>query len=108
MLNTARITKVALALNAAAGTDKYDASLTVANIKEAIRSGTIMTLLESRLGHEAGLAILKEGDREEFLEEWRALVDNPKEETKLGVHRGGLNLLVAYMLWGIEWRCDQS
>jgi hypothetical protein len=107
MLNTSRITKIALALNAAAGTEKYD-DLTVAQVKEAIRIGTIMELLDAKLGSDSGLRVLKDGDQEEFLEEWRTLVDNPKEESKLGVHRGGLNLLVAYMLWGLEWRCDQS
>lgn len=108
MLNTARLTKVALALNAAAGTDKYDSTLTVPVIKDSVREGTILNLLETQLGTESGLASLKNGDREELLEEWRGLVDNAKEDARLGVHRGGLNLLVAYILWGLDWRCDQS
>lgn len=107
MINTARMTKLALALNAAAGTDQYD-DLTVNSVKEAIRAGTVMELLESRLGNAAGLKVLNNGDREELLEEWRGLVDNATEESRLGVHRGGLNLLVAHLLWGLDWRCDQS
>jgi len=50
------------------------------------------------------LSLFADEDRKELAEEWQFMACEVNEFRKLCVERGGLSLLVAYLLEGIQWR----
>jgi len=101
-----RMTFLGFYLNGAAGSGRYD-DISIADMKQAIRAGTVFDVLERRLGHDVDLSILDNDDRAELLREWRGLADDVDEDRKLCVERNGLCLLVAYLLEGIQQRAKE-
>src|SRR6266568_5871134 len=94
-----RMTFLGFYLNGAAGSGRYD-TLSLADVQREIAAGRVFDFLEERLGHDVDLAILDNDDRAELLREWQDLAANGNAARQLCVERGGLSLLVAYLLEG--------
>ncbi len=90
-------------LNGAAGSGKYG-HVSIERVKEEIKARGIFEFLARELGDDAGLSMLGPAEQEELGEEWAVLASDVNEGRKLCVDRGGLNLLVAYLLEGIQNR----
>ena len=90
-------------INSAVDTGKY-ADITVSQVQEQIRAGTIFQFLRDRLRDDIDLTILKAEDEAELLEEWQDLVEAVNERKKMGIENNGLTLLLAYLLEGIQRR----
>ncbi len=99
MLSLIQRTFLGFQLNGALGTGDHD-DITIARVKYHIRKGTILEYLTGALRH-LDISILDEQDQAELREEWERLLD-VSESRKLCVRRGGLCLLVAYLLEGIQ------
>ncbi len=99
MLSLIQRTFLGFQLNGALGTGDHD-DITIARVKHHIRKGTILEYLTGALRH-LDISILDEQDQAELLEEWERLLD-VSETRKQCVLRGGLCLLVAYLLEGIQ------
>ena len=67
-----RLTYLAFYLNGALGSGRYD-RVTIADVKREIERGTIFDYLGKTLGWELVLSLLSDDDREELVDEWRAM-----------------------------------
>lgn len=90
-------------LNGAAGSGKYD-QLTIQRVKAAIDDARIFDVLQAELGDDLDVSIIDAPERAELVDEWQNYVNAVNESRKMCVDRGGLNLLVAYLLEGIQRR----
>ena len=99
MLSVTKRLLLGFQLNGALGTGDYD-DITIDKVKHHIREGTILEYLNSAL-RDLDISILDEQDHAELREEWERLLD-VNESRKLCLRRGGLCLLVAYLLEGIQ------
>lgn len=102
-MRISELTFIGFQLNGALGSGKYD-DISIADVKERIRDGTIFGFLERRLGEDLDLSITTPECREELTTEWEEMSDCIPEGGKLCVDRDGLCLLVAYILQGIQKR----
>lgn len=100
-MQVSKLTFLGFYLNGAAGSGKYD-DVTIADIKREIRAGSVFEFLKTRLGDDVDISALSESERRELLDQWESLADNVDEARKMCVDRGGLTLLVAYLLEGIQ------
>jgi len=98
-----KLTHLGFYLNGAAGSGKYD-HLTVDKVKDAIDGGKLFEFINSELGDDLDHGILEPAERAELLEEWSFQAQEADESRKMCVVRGGLNLLVAYLLDSIQKR----
>jgi hypothetical protein len=102
-----KLTFLGLFLNGAAGSGKYD-SITIDQVQSEIESGNIFTFLKARLGSDVDLSLTTDAERSELIEEWRQLINVAEAKRKFLVTRGGLTLLVAYLLEGIQSRTPSA
>lgn len=102
-MRISKLTFLAFHLNGAVGSGKYD-DISIEQIQNVIEDGTVFEFLKERLGQNVDLSLLEPVDCQELLEEWRGVVANVDERRKFCVERGGLCLLVAYLLEGIQER----
>ncbi|WGF89066.1 hypothetical protein [Marinivivus vitaminiproducens] len=72
----------------------------------AIKNGNIFDILEER--NNAFSGTLKDREKLEVLEEWRALVDTADSSRKFGIRESGYCLLMAYTLQLIQNRVVDS
>ena len=91
-------------INGAADSGKYD-HITTDVVKSEIASGGVFAFLARELGSyvEYALGKLTDVDRHVLSREWLAYATN-YETMQFHVNRGGLSLLVAYILHGIYIR----
>ena len=108
------LTHIAFQLNGAVGSGRYD-DITIAEVKKHIREGTILEFLVSRMGEDLDIGLISPLQRLELVLQWSEFVECIHESRKLCVDRGGLCLLMAYLLEGIqcvrrEWieRCERA
>ena len=106
-MHTSYLTCAAFSINGAAGSGKYD-DISIDDVKRAIGDGTVFEFLKTRLGHDVDLSLLEPSHRKELLEEWQFLATDVDEGRKFFVDRGGLCLLVAYLLESIQRRARDS
>lgn len=97
------LTFVAFNLNGAMDTGRYD-DIFIDTVKKEIEKGTIFDFLRARLGEDIDLSILKSSDEMELVAEWQDLLFSVNERRKMSIERRGLNLLIAYLLVGIQRR----
>lgn len=102
-MRIAQLTFLGFYLNGAQGSEKYD-DITIEEVKERIQDHTIFEFLKSRLGSDVDLSALSPEEKEELNNEWDSLTNAVDESRKMCVDRGGLCLLVAYLLEGIQSR----
>jgi hypothetical protein len=95
------LTWVGLFLNGAAGSGKYD-DVTIELVKQHINDDSIFEYLKTRLGNDFDISLISDADLEQLLHNWQDHVSALNEGRKLFVDRGGLNLLVAYLLVDIQ------
>lgn len=103
MIKTVYLTGIAFGLNHALDSGRYS-NVTVDEVKQEIRVGKVFDFLERRLGDDIDLSLLYNDDRAELAREWQHLLNAIDEVPKYGVERSGLNLLLAYVLEGIQQR----
>ena len=97
------LTQLALYLNGALGSGKYDA-VSIEAVKAHLEAGSLFDFLENTLKDDIDISLLYNDDRAELLREWADMADSIDERRKLCVERSGLALLVAYILEGIQRR----
>jgi len=98
-----QLTLLGFYLNGAQGSGKYD-DITIEEVKARIRDHTIFDYLNSKLGSDVDLSLLSPEEKKELNDEWDSLANAVDESRKMCVDRGGLCLLVAYLLEGIQSR----
>ena len=101
-VKTNKLTFIGFFINAAAGSGRYD-HITIDRVRQEIERGTIFELLKAELGRDIDLSLVSEAERAELVEEWQR-IDNVAHRGNILVDRGGLNLLMAYLLEGIQLR----
>jgi hypothetical protein len=94
-------------INSAIDTGKYD-GISVSDVQDQIRAGTIFEFLQRKLGNDIDLSILDGEKKTELLKEWTGLVEAVDERRKMGIEKSGLTLLMAYLLEGIQQRQDSN
>ncbi len=75
--------------------------VTIHDVKERIRDGSIFAFLETRI-HGRELSDVSAEMRADLLGEWRDMEVVLNESAKLGIERNGFCLLLAYLLEGIQ------
>jgi hypothetical protein len=75
--------------------------VTVHDVKERIRDGSIFRYLETRI-HGLGLSDVSNEMRADLLREWRDMEVTLNESSKLGIEKNGFCLLLGYLLEGIQ------
>lgn len=97
-----QLTFLGFYLNGALGSGKY-ADITLEDVRTRIRDETIFEFLKSKLGHDIDLSLFEPIDLLELLCEWHDML-GISPGRKLCVDEGGLCLLVAFLLEGIQRR----
>lgn len=95
------LTHIAFQLNGALGSGRYD-DISIADVKKRIRDGTILEFLVSRMGEDLDIGLISPLQRLELVMQWSVFAECIHESRKMCVDRGGLCLLVAYLLEGIQ------
>ena len=93
-------TFLAFLLNQAIDRDAHQ-HVTIHDVKDRIRDGTIFAFLETRITR-LGLSDLSPETRADLLREWRDMEQTLNESPKLGIENNGICLLLGYLLEGIQ------
>jgi hypothetical protein len=93
-------TFMAFLVNQAIDRDAHQ-GVTIHDVKERIRDGSIFPYLESRM-QGLQLSDVSAEMRTDLLCEWRDMDVSLNESRKLGVERNGFCLLLGYLLEGIQ------
>ena len=101
-IETRKLAHLATHLNGAVDSGKYG-HITTDVVKREIESGDIWDFLARELGSDVDVARLNDSDRVQLLREWQASA-KWYETKQFHVTRGGIPLLVAYLLHGIAIR----
>jgi hypothetical protein len=88
-------------LNGAQGNRSYD-HITIDVVKNELKKGTIFSFLENELGNDIDTSIIEADEKKELNDQWYDMSQAIDEGRKLCVDNGGLCLLVAYILEGIQ------
>ncbi len=99
------LTFIAFYINGAAGSGDY-AHITISQVFTAMENRTIFEFLEEKLGNDIDLSLLSSEQRLELSEEWESIANAVDHERKFCVRKGGLNLVIAYILQSIQLRMD--
>ncbi len=102
-MKISELTFVAFYINGAIDSGNYD-TITIDDVRQEIRAGTIFGYLNATLGNDIDLTILDKPMEADLLAEWQDLEVAVNARKKFGVERCGLTLLVAYLLEGIQRR----
>ncbi len=97
------LTFIALYFNSAIDTGRYD-DLSIDQVRQEIRAGTIFRFLTTKLGDDIDFSILDTKTETGLLFEWQDMEAAIPARKKFGVENRGLPLLVAYLLEGIQRR----
>lgn len=92
-----------LYFNSAIDTGRYD-DLSIDQVRQEIRAGTIFRFLTTKLGDDIDFSILDTKTETGLLFEWQDMEAAIPARKKFGVENRGLPLLVAYLLEGIQRR----
>ena len=93
-------TFLAFLLNQAIDRDAHQ-HVTIHDVKDRIRDGTIFAFLETRITR-LGLSDLSPEMRADLLREWRDMEQTLNESPKLGIQNNGVCLLMGFLLEGIQ------
>ena len=96
-----QLTFIGFYLNSSLDTGNYG-DISIGEVKDHIDAGDIFDFLKERLGRDIDLGILSDDDKSELIDHWQNLVNAVDEGRKMGVRNGGLNLLLGYVLEGIQ------
>jgi len=99
------LTFMAFYINGAAGSGDYT-HITIDQVLTAMEDKTIFDFLEEKLGDDINLSLLSNEQRMELSEEWESIANAVDHERKFCVRKGGLNLVIAYILQSIQLRMD--
>ncbi len=98
-----KLASLGLDFNNALDSGKWD-NITVAELKEQIKNGTIFDYLRETCPDAADLSVLTPADKQELGNEWLHFTNVEDEFPKLCVNSKGLYLLVAYLFEGLHHR----
>ena len=99
MIGHAQITYLGFVVNMALDTGRYD-DLTVSEVKDRIRDGTILSFLRERFAADGDLNMPSDDPHvvDAVVAAFQGLADAVDENRKMGIQNRGLCLLVAYCL----------
>lgn len=80
--------------------------ITIDVIRREIRGGTIFDYLATKLRGDIDLSIFDNTMRAELVEEWRDMEATIDIHEKFGIERGGLALMMAFLLEGVQRRAS--
>ncbi|MCK7633675.1 MULTISPECIES: hypothetical protein [unclassified Shewanella] len=101
MMTLTQLTFIGFYLNGAQGSGRYD-SISITDIKTELEKGTLFPYLEKQLGQDIDTSIFSEEEKAALNAEWLEISLVTNEKRKMCVEKGGLCLLVAYVLESIQ------
>lgn len=104
-MRVSALTFLAFYVNSAIDTGRYD-DLSIDVVRRGVRAGTIFEVLATRLGNDLDLSLLDDAKRAELLDEWQDMEAAIDIRKKFGIERGGLALVMAFILEGIQRRAS--
>lgn len=99
------LTFMAFYVNSALDTGKY-ADVSIDAVRAEIRAGTIFSYLEITLENDIDLSIFDWSMRKALIEEWQDIEAATNIRKKFGIEKGGLTLLIAFLLESIQRRTN--
>jgi hypothetical protein len=100
-MKISQLTFLGFFLNGVHGTGKYD-QITKNMVKSELEKSTLFQFLDRELGSDIDTSILSEQEKRELNSEWLDISQSVDEKRKMGVEKGGLCLLVAYVFESIQ------
>lgn len=100
-MRLSQLTFIGFYLNGAQGNGRHG-SISIADVKSELAKGTLFSYLEQQLVQDIDTSILSEKEKTELNAEWFDMSLVIDESRKMGVEKGGLCLLVAYVFESIQ------
>ena len=100
-MKLSQFTFIGFYLNGAQGNGRHD-SISIDDIKDQLEKGTLFDYLQRELGQDIDTSIFTEEEKELLNAEWLDMAHSMNEDRKLCVEKGGLCLLVAYVLESLQ------
>jgi len=100
-MNLNQLTFIGFYLNGAQGNGRHD-SISIEDVKAELEKGTLFEYLQRELGHDIDTSIFTEEEKVALNAEWLDIALAVNESRKMCVEKGGLCLLVAYVLESIQ------
>lgn len=100
-MRLSQLTFIGFYLNGAQGTGKYN-SISIDDIKKELKKGTLFKYLEEKLGQDIDTSIFTDDEKVILNAEWFDFAESVNESKKMCVEKGGLCLLIAYVLESIQ------
>ncbi|MGE8131194.1 hypothetical protein ACQKQD_29860 [Methylobacterium sp. NPDC080182] len=101
------LTTIAFHLNRAIESGQHDA-VTVDDVRQAVRTGTIFSDLRMQLGIDGDLSLMDAATEAELLTEWQDMEITVDLVRAFGIERRGLSLLMAFLIEGIRRRAQSG
>lgn len=100
-MKLSQLTFIGFYLNGAQGNGRYD-SISIDDVKAELEKGTLFEYLQRGLGQDIDTSIFTEEEKAALNAEWLDMALAINESRKMCVEKGGLCLLVAYVLESIQ------